>query len=176
MNSLLARRKSTSSLRRRKGSESSDATPSDQKPREQKSAPYKNPRYRTFLETKGSFMDKSSLGITDVSKALIKALLDTDQPVHDESLFQGHLFDATCRKLAGKNETRVMLDIMRLIVPSAEILATYGATKLECLVEGVNEGWNKSIPFYGPRPQPDYSVGFRRSAFTEDQLERLKPL
>jgi hypothetical protein len=29
--------------------------------------------------------------------------------------------------------------------------------------------------FYGPRPQPDYSVGFGRSAFTDDQLEKLKP-
>ena len=25
------------------------------------------------------------------------------------------------------------------------------------------------------RPQPDYSVGFRREAFTEEQLKRLKP-
>jgi hypothetical protein len=25
------------------------------------------------------------------------------------------------------------------------------------------------------RPQPDYSVGFRREAFTEDQLKRLEP-
>jgi len=30
-------------------------------------------------------------------------------------------------------------------------------------------------PIYGPRPQPDYSVGFGRSAFTDDQLEKLKP-
>ncbi|QSS65228.1 hypothetical protein I7I51_06070 [Histoplasma capsulatum] len=175
MSSPLARRKSTSSLRR-KGLESSATTPSDQRPREEKSAPYKNPHYRTVLETKGSFMDKSSLGITDGSKALIKALLDTDQPVHDESLFGDDLFDTTCWKLAGKNETRVMLDIMRLIVPSAEILATYGATKLECLIEGTNEAWNCSIPFYGPRPQPDYSVGFRRSAFTDNQLVKLKLL
>jgi hypothetical protein len=62
-----------------------------------------------------------------------------------------------------------------LIVPSAETLATYGATHLDPLIESVNEGWNSAIPFYGPRPQPDYSVGFGRSAFTDDQLEKLKP-
>lgn len=28
----------------------------------------------------------------------------------------------------------------------------------------------------GPRPQPDYSVGFRRSAFTDEQLKKLDPL
>ena len=34
-------------------------------------------------------------------------------------------------------------------------------------------GWTGSIPVEGPRPQPDYSVGFRRSAFTDEQLNRL---
>ena len=28
---------------------------------------------------------------------------------------------------------------------------------------------------HGPRPQPDYAVGFGRSAFTEDHLEKLQP-
>jgi hypothetical protein len=32
-----------------------------------------------------------------------------------------------------------------------------------------------SIPVTKTRPQPDYSVGFRREAFTEDQLKRLEP-
>ena len=31
------------------------------------------------------------------------------------------------------------------------------------------------MPFYSPRPQPDYSIRFGRSAFTVDQLEKLKP-
>jgi hypothetical protein len=62
-----------------------------------------------------------------------------------------------------------------LIVPSAETLATFGAKHLEILVESVNEGWNNSIPITKTRPQPDYSVGFRREAFTEDQLKRLEP-
>jgi hypothetical protein len=31
------------------------------------------------------------------------------------------------------------------------------------------------MPFYGPCPQPDYSIGFGRSAFTAEQLEKLKP-
>lgn len=36
------------------------------------------------------------------------------------------------------------------------------------------EGWNNSIPITKTRPQPDYSVGFKRSAFTEDQLQKLQ--
>ncbi|KAK4206103.1 hypothetical protein QBC37DRAFT_242996, partial [Rhypophila decipiens] len=46
---------------------------------------------------------------------------------------------------------------------------------LKHLVESVNEGWNNSIPFTSTRPQPDYSVGFRREAFTDDQLIKLSP-
>jgi hypothetical protein len=52
--------------------------------------------------------------------------------------------------------------------------STYGATNLDHLIESVNEGWNCAEPFYGPRPQPDYSVGFGRSASTDDQLEKLR--
>ena len=66
-------------------------------------------------------------------------------------------------------------DIALLIVPSTQTLATYGATHLEILTESVNEGCNSAIPFYGPRPHPDYSVGFGRSAFTDAQLDKLKP-
>jgi hypothetical protein len=62
-----------------------------------------------------------------------------------------------------------------LIVPSAETLATFGAKHLETLIESVNEGWKNSIPVTKTRPQPNYSVGFRREAFTEDQLKRLEP-
>jgi hypothetical protein len=69
----------------------------------------------------------------------------------------------------------VIRDISLLIVPSAQTLATYGATHLNHLIESVNEGWKRAMPFYGPRPQPDYSIGFGRSAFTVDQLEKLKP-
>lgn len=69
----------------------------------------------------------------------------------------------------------VIRDISPLICPSAQVLGIYGATHLEALNESVNEGWNCAEPFCGPRPQPDYSVGFGRSAFTDDQLETLKP-
>jgi len=43
------------------------------------------------------------------------------------------------------------------------------------LIESTNEGWSNSIPITPTRPQPDYAVGFRRTAFTEDQLKKLSP-
>ncbi|PVH71469.1 hypothetical protein DL98DRAFT_435141, partial [Cadophora sp. DSE1049] len=87
-------------------------------------------------------------------------------------LFRDGLFYKTCEKIQDRNEARVVQDITRLIVPSAETLATFGVKDLEILIESVNEGWNSSIPVTQTRPQPDYSVGFRREAFTEDQLKK----
>ncbi|KAL2139233.1 hypothetical protein VTI28DRAFT_5493 [Corynascus sepedonium] len=174
MDHLLARKKSSSNLRKRSISATS-TTPSDQKPREEKSAPYRDPRYKTLLETKGSFMDKSELGIIDESKTLCQTLLKTAQAEPQDSLFRSDIFESTCRKVEDRNETRVIRDITPLIVPSAEILCTYGANHLKHLIESVNEGWNNSIPLTSTRPQPDYSVGFKRDAFTEDQLAKLSP-
>jgi hypothetical protein len=98
------------------------------------------------------------------------------QQVPSDTLFRDDIFEATCQKIHNKNEARVVQDISRLIVPSAESLATFDAKHLDILTESVNEGWNNSIPLTSTRPQPDYSVGFRRDAFTEDQLAKLSPL
>ncbi|KAF7858882.1 hypothetical protein EAF04_008924 [Stromatinia cepivora] len=179
MNHLLARKKSSSSFRGKQSEAGSAApsstTPSDQKPREAKSAPYTRPSYTTLLATKGSFLDESDLGITGASKNICRILLEKEQTVPQDSLFRDDVFNKACRKIQDRNEARVVQDIARLIVPSAETLATYGATHLDPLIESVNEGWNSAIPFYSPRPQPDYSVGFGRSAFTDDQLKKLRP-
>ncbi|CAD6445796.1 6b17ecd2-9bb7-4d93-9ed9-96f8293340b6 [Sclerotinia trifoliorum] len=150
-------------------------TPSDQKPREVKSAPYTDPSYTIVLATKGSFMDTSDLDITNTSKNLCRILLETEQTVPKNSLFRDEIFDRVCEKIQDKNKARVIQDIDQLIVPSAENLATYNTTHLNHLIENVNEDWNNAIPFHNPRPQPDYSVEFERSAFTNDQLQKLIP-
>ena len=176
---LLARKKSSSSFRRKRSEPASvtpsNTTPSDQKPRDVKSAPYQDPRYETLLATKGSFMRISELGITDASMSLCRTLLEKDQTVPQDSLFHDDLFPKTCGKIENRNEAKVIQDITRLIVPSAESLATFGAKHLNILIESVNEGWNNSIPVTPTRPQPDYSVGFNREAFTDDQLNKLQP-
>ncbi|KAK9438293.1 hypothetical protein VB005_09301 [Metarhizium brunneum] len=175
MEHLLARKKSLPSLSRKRSNSASSSTPSDQRPREEKSAPYRDPRYETLLGTKGSFMVKSNLDIISSSKALSKTLLEAEQAVPVDSLFRDDIFEAACQKIHNKNEARVIQDISRFIVPSAESLATFGARNLDILIESVNEGWNNSIPLTGTRPQPDYSVGFTREAFNEDRLAKLSP-
>lgn len=113
-------------------------------------------------------MDVSRLGITSKNKIACKYLLSEAQDVPLDLLFRDDLSESTMRKIRDRNETRVVRYISLLIVPSAEILAAHGSSSLDCLVERVNEGWNDSIPVTKSRPQPDYGVGFRREAFTED--------
>ncbi|KFY16289.1 hypothetical protein V491_05374 [Pseudogymnoascus sp. VKM F-3775] len=152
------------------------ATPSDHTlSREAKSDPYRDERYEYFLASKGSFMRTSELGITDAGRSLCRTLLEEEQPVSQESLFRDDIFIKTYENLQTKNEAKVIQDIARLIVSSGETLAMLGSRHLRILVESVNQGWDNSIPISHPRPQPDYAVGFRREAFTEDQLERLQP-
>ncbi|MCJ1395927.1 hypothetical protein MMC18_008813 [Xylographa bjoerkii] len=153
MSSPLARKKSSAALYR-KALESSSITPSQKT--EGKSAPYKDLAYETLLAEQGSFLDEFHQGITDSSKDEIPILLNTKQKVPQDSLFRDDLFKEACAKLRNRNEARVINDIARLIVPSAETLATYGNTYLKPLI-------------------PDFCVGFKRSAFTRDQLKRLEP-
>jgi len=172
---LFARKKSSSSLRR-KNSESSLQTPSDQLPREVKSAQYRSVEYEIGLEKKGSYMREfDDDDIPENIKILCKNLLGAAQALPQDSLFRDDLFKKTFEKIRNRNEAMVIRDIGSLIVPSAQTLATYGATHVNHLYECVNEGWNSVIPFHGTRPQPDYSVGFGRPAFTEEQLKKLEP-
>lgn len=171
MERILARKKPFSPSER--SNSATSTTPSDQKSREEKSVSYRKAQYPLLLQTKGSYMGKSPLGITDKSKSFCETLLNSAQPPPKESLFDNDVFESVCNNLENQNETRVIQDVSRLIVPSAEQCAL--RTKHKYLVESVNEAWKNSIPFTGARPQPEYAVGFRRKAFTDDQLIKLSP-
>jgi hypothetical protein len=169
-------RKLPTTLRRRQ-SNSSLTDSSNQKERESKSAQYRDIRYTTLLAAKGSYMCDFDEDIIPKSiKDIGQTLLAKDQVVPRDSLFRDDLFRKTCRKIEDRNEAMIIQDITRLIVPSAQNLALYGATNLDPLIEGVSESWTGSIPVEGPRPQPDYCVGFKRSAFTVEQLQKLDPI
>lgn len=171
---LFARERSSSSPHRR-NSQSTLLTPSDQLPREIKSAQYRDPEYEIVLASKGSYMRKSSLGIKHTGKSLCRDLLEMEQQVPQNTLFRDDLFDETCESVQGRNETMVIRDISPLICPSAQVLKIRRAIEPDFLEESVNEGWNSAISFYGTRPQPDYSCGFALSAFTKEQLNKLEP-
>jgi hypothetical protein len=128
-----------------------------------------------YSQLKAALWMCQKLGVTQESKKTYLELLGAKQTVPSGSLFDDDIFERTCTNIEDRNETRVIRDISSLIVPSAETFATYGAKGLDILIESTNEGWNNSIPVTGTRPQPDYSVGFKREAFMRDQLDKLSP-
>ncbi|KAF1992758.1 hypothetical protein P154DRAFT_549923 [Amniculicola lignicola CBS 123094] len=177
----LSRKRSNPSL----NSETSQTqTSSNQQPRDQKSAPYKHQLFEEQLKDCGSFMDDCAEGITDESEKLCETLLVEPQLLPQHTLFsEDDLFKKTCKRMRGENEAKVVRDIAPLIVPSAEILADSGAQHLEIVRETVNACWVNSITFIkpigsrpGPRPQPDVGLGFKRDAFSREQLQKLQPL
>ena len=85
-------------------------------------------------------MRKSTLGITNMSRDLCRALLNKEQTIPQGTLFRNDLFDETCESVQGKNEAIVVRNIISLICPSAQILRIYGAKHLNNLYETVSEG------------------------------------
>lgn len=169
MHRMLSRKKSVVGRKRPEPASLSSGTEN------QTNASYRSRAFVLLLQRNGSFMETSKLGIADESRLLCKTLLDHEQELPRESLFDDAIFQTTCQRVASRNEATVVRDILPLIVPSAEIFASR-MPELECLIESANETWSNSQPVTNTRPQPDYSVGFKRKAFTEEQLNKMDPI
>ena len=70
----------------------------------------------------------------------------------------------------------VVWHISPLICPSPLALQINGANDLDFLTESFNEVWSSAVAVIYSRLRPDYSVGFARSAFTDEQFKKLRPL
>lgn len=170
----LRRKESTSSFT------SGNTAPSqpDHKSRDGKSAKYRDKRYETLLEAHNSFLCEDNIGVNKEVRDLCVRLLQADQSIPQNSLFDDHIFRKTCDYIRNSNESRLIRDIALLIVPSAATLELHGLLSSEIsenLVEAVNQGWDGALPITSPRPQPDYSVGFNHKAFEKGELEVLEP-
>jgi hypothetical protein len=180
-------KKRSLSRKRSSGSMASSSSPSGSVSREQKCAPYRHQLFERQLKECGSFLDDHELGITPQSEKLCQQLLNGHQSTPGNTLFSDdNLFKKTCRRLKGENESKVVLRISELIVPSAEVLADQGAQHLSIIRESTNAYWALSVPFInppgtssgsrsGPRPQPDSAKAFDRDAFNKEQLRKLRP-
>lgn len=145
---ILARKKSSASIGRKRsndGSTISSQTTSG-KARDEKSAPYKNPRYGEQLQLKGFFMKDDPGGREPSSIVTCEQLRNEEASVPPESLFADDIFAKTCDNLHGRNEARVIADMRPLIVPSAEALASKRDISMEHLAEAFDEGWNQTDP------------------------------
>lgn len=128
-----------------------------------------------ILHKLGSFMHNSQLGPDPGSRLLCSHLLTCDQPVPDGSHFSDATFERFCQRVQDRNDALILRDVTPLLVPSAENLALHGLNERGCLAESLESVWDSSWPLTDECPQPDYSVGFSRGAFTAEQLEKLRP-
>lgn len=141
--------------------------------RDKKYSVYKDVNYPVVLETKGSFMRPSKAGIIDEDQALCDKLFTTSQPIPNDTLFDEH-FRVFHSNLLGRSEARICTDLHPRVMPSVGNLYICGSNnEFEGLIEGHNDPWVKSIPFYGPRPQPDHTYGFKWFNFSEQQRRKL---
>ena len=175
MHEILARKKSSSSLGRKRLDDGSPAPrPNDEKTREDKSASYREPMYEEQLQIRGFFMRTGLQNPNSASIKLCKELQEKQVDTPNNSNFADDRYQYTFENMRDRNETRVIRDIALLIVPSAEQLG-FDDKSLQVLAESTNEGWNLADPITAVRPQPDFSVGYKRAAFTERQLDKLRP-
>ena len=80
-------------------------------------------------------MHKPAVEITEKSKTLCRSLLLTENNVSKDSLFHNDSFENICEMIRNRNEAKVIQDISRLIVPSAQTLVTCGVKRLKYLIE-----------------------------------------
>ena len=168
---FLARQKSSSSLR---APSESASTASDQRPRDEKCAPYRSPRFEIWLKSVGIFLEEDEQGLDNDSLAFIQQLLKTSQSEPQDTVFTDNIFKAMYRRLRIANVSKLIYRVSPLLCLSVEELVDRGFKGLEYVVDSVNEGWNGSQPLKRPRPQLDYALVFDCLAFKE-QLPTIQP-
>lgn len=139
--------------------------------------PAHSPAYEDqVLKPAGIIMDLQlgEAAISDESKQLCITLIDAKYEPPKNSLFEENLFWKVTNGVRSRNEPRVVRDIVPWLTPSAELLFMRGVLELEDLTEEIQTDWTRCVPLAGPSPRPDFTVGFQSSAFTDDELQKLK--
>ncbi|KAI4091146.1 MAG: hypothetical protein LQ344_004259 [Seirophora lacunosa] len=137
--------------------------------------PY-TPAYQQLLTSANIFMDvnASPPSITAESRRLCDDYLDGNYDLPANPLYHDVEFGKLLARLSDRNEARVVRDLTPMIMPSVEHLHILGDEALSDLTEELNTEWIKCNTLAGPRPKPDCAAGLKPSAFTEEELMKLK--
>ena len=130
--------------------------------------------FKEAFKSAWSFMRKHEKGVTEASKLACQRLLNADQPVPENTIFDANLWESALESIGSRSKAKIFHDLTQLIVPSAQGLALTNP-ELQHLIESLDEVWDSSIPFIGSRPQPGISVGFKKEAFGEKRLMKFAP-
>lgn len=123
-------------------------------------------------------MSQFAEDVTPESRKLRQTLLKETQPIPGHTIFSDNVvFEKTCERIRGENETKVVRDIAPLVVPSAKILADKRVRHLEILRQTVKACWLNTITFikprgsrHVPRPQPYLVLDSREMPSVENSF------
>ncbi|KAI4147095.1 MAG: hypothetical protein LQ341_001877 [Variospora aurantia] len=134
------------------------------------------PAYQQVLTSASIFMNTNASPpeITAESQKLCSDYLHGNYDLPANPLYHGVEFRQLLARLSDRNEARVVRDLTPMIMPSAENLHILGDEDLSYLTEELNTEWTKCNSLAGPRPKPDCAAGLKPSAFTEEEIMKLK--
>ncbi|KAL8906528.1 MAG: hypothetical protein Q9207_001966 [Kuettlingeria erythrocarpa] len=141
-----------------------------------------NPRaytagYEQVLARANIFMGNYTfpgLRVTAESQRLCKDLQKGNYDLPLDRLYHDNEFTVLLARLRSRNEARVLRDLTPMILPSVEHLDILGCPALSHLTEELGAEWIKCLSIAGPRPKPDRSVGLHSSAFSDEELVKLR--
>lgn len=131
------------------------------------------PEYEEVLTEAGIFMYPQATASNDCRR-LCDDFLNCKYDIPNYTLFHGELFEKVLKEVDGENESMVYRDITPSLVPSAKNLYIRGSDHLGHLAEALNALWTKCSTLAGPQPKPGFCVGLKPSAFSKEEILRLK--
>ncbi|KAI9888843.1 MAG: hypothetical protein M1814_006246 [Vezdaea aestivalis] len=133
-------------------------------------------KYEIYIFTKGLDMDllRGENGLSKKSKKDFTSLLKNKRNEIWPTVFPKNTIREVINDCQRRNEALVNREVTPLIVPSIKALFYNGHTHLKDVIDEVNTDWNKQCFLAGPQLRPDLSIGLSSSAFTDDEIAKLK--
>lgn len=144
--------------------------------RQGKGGIYEDHRYQAVMETKGSFSRDSEHGPLPEELELLEILQTRKEGFSSvrPQLLPREILGQVREMLRNRSELRVCIELHPHLVPSAEKLEILHPDQIKHLTEGHNDRWLDNEVFYLRLPQPDRTLAFSLSAFSDVERRKLK--
>ena len=133
---------------------------------------HQSDRLRRLAEY-GVYMRASAL-IQKPSKDLCRSFLTGDRIPGQYPCYPPDQIPNVLERIQSLNEGRLQRDITPWLVPSAENLGFSGQAVPDYIGEEIQADWIRCATMGSTRPKLDYTAGLLRTAFTNDEIEKLQ--
>ena len=132
--------------------------------------------YERHILIKGLDMDplKGEELVSEESKKLCINLQQITHKAIKSTIFPTGVIRKVINFCRNRNEAIVNRDITPMIVPPIISLYFDSKSNLEHVVDEVNADWYSQCVLEGPQLRPDLAIGLFPSAFTQEEIEKLK--